>query len=200
MSEGTRDTRSTDSTGEKVKEEAGRLTDDVKHEASRVADEAKQQGRELMGETKDRLREEADRQTGRTASGLRSMSGELRSMADSSEQPESSVATWVRRGADEIESFASRLDSEGIEGVARDVGDFARRNPTTFLVTTFGAGLLVGRLMKNTSGDRMTQGGGPGYRGDQSRRDQRSTQPYHESSQEISPARRDPSVAARTGL
>lgn len=204
MSEGIKNTRGTDSrgesTGDTVKEEAGRLTEDAKHEAGRVADEAKQQGRELMGETKDRLRQEADRQTGRTASGLKSVSGELRSMADSSEQPESGVATWVRRGADEIESFASRLDRDGIEGVARDLGDFARRNPTTFLVTTFGAGLLAGRLMKNTGetstrGSRVRQGDGPDYQRE------RSTLPYHESSQEISPTTgRESSVAGTTGL
>jgi len=195
MSEGIRETGGTEPTGETVKEEAGRLTEDVKHEAGRVADEVKQRGRELMGETKDRLREEADRQTGRTASGLRSMSGELRSMADSSEQPESGVATWVRRGADEVDSFARRLDRDGIEGVARDVSDFARRNPTTFLVTTFGAGLLVGRLMKNTNVNRMVHDDAPGYR-----RDEGSTLPYHQSSQEISPAGRGPSVAGQTGL
>lgn len=195
MNEGIREAGGTESTGETVKEEAGRLTEDIKHEAGRVADEARQQGRELMGETKHRLREEADRQTGRTASGLKSMSGELRAMAESSDQPESGVATWVRRGADEIDSFARRLDRDGIEGVARDVSDFARRNPTTFLVTTFGAGLLVGRLMKNTNVNRMVQDDASG-----SRSDERSTLPYHESSQEISPAGPQPSIAGQTGL
>lgn len=181
MSEGTRYTGGTKSTGETAKDEAGRLTEDIKHEAGRVADEARQQGRELMGETKERLREEADRQTGRTASGLKSMSSELHSMADKSEQPESGVATWVRRGADEIDSFANRLDRDGIDGVVRDLSDFARRNPTTFLLTTFGAGLLVGRLMKNMDGERMMQGDGRG-----NRIDERATPQYRQSSQEIS--------------
>ncbi|HEX6299243.1 MAG TPA: hypothetical protein VF148_02110 [Acidimicrobiia bacterium] len=194
MSEGARDTGGTKSTGETAKEEAGRLTEDIKHEAGRVAGEARQQGRELMGETKERLREEADRQTGRTASGLKSMSIELRSMADNSEQPKGGVATWVRRGADEIDSFANRLDRDGIDGVARDVSDFARRNPTAFLLTTFGAGLLVGRLMKNVDGDRVMQGDGGG-----NRNGERATPPYRQSSQEISPAGRESDVTGRTG-
>lgn len=185
MSEGATDTGGTKSTGETVKEEAGRLTEDVKHQAGRVADEARQQGRELMDETKVRLREEADRQAGRTASGLKSMSSELRSMADHAEQPTSGVATWVRRGAEEIDSFANRLDRDGIDGVARDVSDFARRNPTAFLLTTFGAGLLVGRLMKNVDGDRVMQGDDRANRNDES-----LTPPYRQSSQEISPAGR----------
>lgn len=193
MSEGARHTGGTESTGETAKEEVGRLTEDIKHEAGRVADEARQQGREMMDETKQRLREEADRQTGRTASGLKSMSSELRSMADHTEQPESSVATWVRRGADEIDSFANRLDRDGFDGVARDVSDFARRNPTTFLLTSLGAGVLVGRLMKNMSGDRMMQEDGRG-KGD----DWRATRPNEQSSQEISPASLESGVTGRT--
>jgi hypothetical protein len=157
-----------------------------------VADEARQQGRELMGETKERLRKEADRQTGRTASGLKSMSSELHSMADNSEQPASGVATWVRRGADEIDSFANRLDRDGIDGVVREVSDFARRNPTTFLLTTFGAGLLVGRLMKNMDGDRVMPGDDR-----VNRHDERATPPYWQS-QEISRGR-ESEFTERTG-
>lgn len=160
MTEGTRYDTGTESAEGAAREEAERLKEDAKHEAGRVTDEAKRQGRELIGETQDRIKEEADRQAGRTASGLKSMSSELRSMADNSEEPQSEVATWVRRGAEKVDSFADRLDREGTEGIVRDLGNFARRNPTTFLVSTFGAGLLAGRLMKNR--DRMT---GDGERG-----------------------------------
>ena len=53
------------------------------------------------------------------------MSDELRSMADNSDQPESNVASWVRRGAEEIDSFADRLDHDGIEVTSAEV-----RRPT----------------------------------------------------------------------
>lgn len=169
----------TESTAEAAKEEARGLGDDVKREAGQVTEEAKRQGRELLGETQERLRQEADRQSERTASGLRSVSGELRSMADNSDEPSSNVATWVRRGADEIDSFAERLDHDGIDGVMRGVGDFAKRNPTTFLVTTFGIGLLAGRAMKNRdSGESMQS-------------DERSWQPssYEYGSRTLDPTR-----------
>lgn len=159
MTEGTRYNTETESTKDAAKEEAEGLKDDAKREAGRVTDEVKRQGRELIGETQDRIKEEADRQTGRTASGLKSMSSELRSMADNSEKPQSEVASWVRRGAEQIDSFADRLDRNGAEGLVRDLSNFARRNPTTFLVSTFGAGLLAGRLMKNMDRDRMTEDG-----------------------------------------
>lgn len=158
MTEGTRYDTGTESAKDVAKEEAEHLKEDAKSEAGRVTDEVKRQGRELIGETQDRIKEEADRQAGRTASGLKSMSSELRSMANNSEEPQSEVATWVRRGAEKIDSFADRLDRDGAEGVVRDLGNFARRNPTTFLVSTFGAGLLAGRLMKNMDRGQMTEG------------------------------------------
>jgi hypothetical protein len=65
----------------------------------------------------------------------------------------------VRIGADEIASFATRLEGEGIEGVMRDVGNFARRRPTAFLTVTFGAGLLAGRLVKNMDTEKLKEAG-----------------------------------------
>lgn len=164
MSDRYRDDTDRGTSTEATKEEANQLKEEVRQEAGRVTDEAKHQGRVLMDETQTRVREEADRQTERTASGLRSMSGELRSMADNSDQPQSNVATWVRRGAEEIDSFANRLDRDGVDGLVRDVGNFARRNPTTFLVTTFGLGLLAGRVMKNREGDQSSPSDDRGFR------------------------------------
>lgn len=174
MSDRYRDDTDRGATTEAAKEEASQLGDEVRQEAGRVTEEAKHQGRVLMDETQTRVREEADRQTERTASGLRSMSGELRSMADNSDQPQSNVATWVRRGAEEIDSFANRLDRDGVDGVIRDVSDFARRNPTTFLVTTFGLGLLAGRVMKNRDGDQSSPSDDRGFREDRAMGDYRS--------------------------
>lgn len=168
----------TESTTDVAKEEASRLGEEVKREAGQVTDEAKRQGRELMNETKERLRQEADHQSERTASGLRSMSGELRSMADSSDEPQSNVAHWVRRGAEEIDSFAERLDHDGFDGVVRDVSGFARRNPTTFFAATFGVGLLAGRVMKNMNSGQSSQSDEQRYRsGQPSSYDSRSMTP-----------------------
>jgi hypothetical protein len=49
------------------------------------------------------------------------------------------------------------LETGGVEGLVQDVGGFARRNPTAFLALTFGAGLLVGRFVKNMDGNGFTQ-------------------------------------------
>lgn len=145
------------SRAERAKDEAGRLGETAKQEAGQVFEDAKQQGRELFTDTADRIKEEARGQTQRASENLRSLSSEFRSMADSS-QDQGSAVSWVRMGADRIESIADRLDSGGVEGLVQDVGDFARRNPTTFLAVTFSAGLIAGRLMKNMNMTQVTSG------------------------------------------
>jgi hypothetical protein len=158
------------STTDQAKVEASRVGDAVQREAEQVAHEAKDQTRELLTEAKGRLREEATRQSHHTAENLRGFATDLHGMVDSADNPQSPVASWMKMGADGIESLADRLNTEGFEGLMRDVGDFARRNPSTFLVGAFSAGFLAGRIVKNTDTGRLREvamsnsGGGKGER------------------------------------
>lgn len=145
------------SAAERAKQEAGRVGETAKHEAGQVIEDAKQQSRELLTGAADRMKQEAQGQTQRASENLRAMSSDFRTMAESS-QGQGTAASLVRMGAERMESVADRLDSGGLEGVMRDVGDFARRNPTTFLTVTFGAGLLAGRLVKNMDMERVASG------------------------------------------
>jgi hypothetical protein len=145
------------STTDQAKEEASRLGDAVQREAEQVVSEAKDQTRQLLTEAKDRLREEAKRQSDHTAENMRGFATDLHGMVDSADNPQTPVASWMKMGADGVESLASRLDAEGFEGLMRDVGDFARRNPSTFLVGAFSAGFLAGRIVKNTNTDRLRE-------------------------------------------
>jgi hypothetical protein len=140
-----------DGAKERAKKEAGRLAETAKSEASDVVDVAKDQGRRLLEDAQQRLTAEAGSQTRRASENLRAMSSDFRTMAEASQQ--GTAASWVRMGADGIESLADRLDTGGVEGLVQDVGGFARRNPTAFLALTFGAGLLVGRFVKNMDGE-----------------------------------------------
>jgi hypothetical protein len=144
-----------DSAKDRAKEEAGRLAETAKSEASEVVDVAKDQGKRLLADAQQRLTAEAGTQARRASESLRAMSSDFRTMAEAAQQ--GTASSWVRMGADGIESLADRLDSKGVEGVVQDVGGFARRNPTAFLALTFGAGLLVGRLVKNLDGEEFTQ-------------------------------------------
>jgi hypothetical protein len=136
------------STAERAKEEAGRVAEAAKDEVGQLVDSAKDQGRALLSEATDKLRDEVQHQGHRAAENLRSFSSELRTMAQSTEGS-GTAGTWVRMGADRFERFADRIEDEGFDGIASDVGNFARRSPMTFLALTFGAGLIAGRVIKN---------------------------------------------------
>ncbi|MGF1667311.1 MAG: hypothetical protein ACFCVC_13680 [Acidimicrobiia bacterium] len=128
----------------------------AKTEAHRLSEEAKSQARNVYDEVGGRMREEADSQSHRAADGLRNLSQELDTMASSTEGMASS---WVREGSTRIASFADRLDIEGIDGITADIQRYARRRPGMFLAATFGAGLVVSRVIKNADTRSIAESG-----------------------------------------
>ena len=146
------------STAERAKEEAARVGEAAKEEVGQVVEEAREQGRALLADATDRLKGEAQHQSQRAAENLRSISTDFRTMAQST-QGSGTAVTWVRMGAEQIDGLAERLEVGGFDGLVKDVGGFARRNPTTFLALTFGAGLVAGRVVKNMDMDRITESG-----------------------------------------
>lgn len=146
------------STAERAKEEVGRVGEAAKEEVGQVVEEAREQGRALLADATDRLKGEAQHQSQRAAENLRSISTDFRTMAQST-QGSGTAVTWVRMGADQIDGLAERLEVGGFDGLVKDLGDFARRKPTTFLALTFGAGLVAGRVVKNMDMDRIAESG-----------------------------------------
>jgi ElaB/YqjD/DUF883 family membrane-anchored ribosome-binding protein len=133
-------------------EVAGTARDAGKHVASvageqagQVASEATQQVKQLVHQTRGELTEQAANQQQRVASGLRSLSKELSTMAQGSEQP--GMATdLVHQASQRAETVASWLEQREPGHVLDEVTRFARQRPGAFLALAAGAGLLVGRL------------------------------------------------------
>ena len=122
----------------------------AKSEAAGVASEAASSARDLLDQARSDLTEQAGAQQQKVAEGLRSMAGELQSMADGSEQ--SGVATdLVRQAAERSSSVASWLDNRTPGSLVDEVKSFARQRPVAFLAIAAGAGFLAGRLNKGLS-------------------------------------------------
>ncbi|WP_309131121.1 hypothetical protein [Brevibacterium sp.] len=128
---------------------AGRhVADTAKGEARNVAEEAKGQAQSLMHTLQHDLNEQAGTQQKRAAEGLKSVSEELRSMADNSEQ--NGIATqWVQEAASRLGSVAGWLDDRDPSSVLEETKRFARNRPGTFLAIAAGAGLVAGRLARS---------------------------------------------------
>lgn len=123
-------------------------------EAVNVAAEAKTSALGLLQQTKTDLTEQAGTQQQRAAEGIRSISSQLSTMADASDQP--GVATdLVRQAAERSRSVATWLENRDPGSLLEEVKSFARQRPGTFLMVAAGAGLLAGRL------GRSLQAGAP---------------------------------------
>jgi hypothetical protein len=130
------------------------VAETAKTEAVNVAAEVKTSAKGLLYQAKSDLTEQAGTQQQKAAEGIRSISSELHTMADASDQP--GVATdLIRQAAERSQSVASWLENRDPGSLLGEVKSFARQRPGTFLLAAAGAGLLAGRL------GRSLQAGAP---------------------------------------
>jgi hypothetical protein len=131
--------------GQSASEASRHVAAVAKSQASNVAAEAGDQAKDLLGRTRSELQEQAASQQQRVAAGIHSLSGELASMADRSDQS-GTASELVRQAAQRADRVASWLDERDPGSLVQEVTSFARRRPGTFLAIAAGAGLIAGRL------------------------------------------------------
>jgi hypothetical protein len=157
-----------------VANQAAGAAQDVAHtakaEAANVATEVKTNARDLLHQAKSDLTSQAGTQQQKVAEGMRSISTELRAMADASNEP-GVASDLVRQAADRSQSVASWLDGRDPGSLLNEVQNFARQRPGTFLLLAAGAGVLAGRL------GRSLQAGAPASTGTPSPAVQQSAYP-----------------------
>jgi ElaB/YqjD/DUF883 family membrane-anchored ribosome-binding protein len=159
----------TDVAKDQAADVAGTARDAGKHvagvageQAGQVASEATQQVKQLVHQTRSELTEQAAAQQQRVASGLRSLSKELSTMARGSEQ--SGMATdLIHQASERTNAVASWLEQREPGHVVDEVTRFARQRPGAFLALAAGAGLLVGRLGRGlmAANDDSSDGAAP---------------------------------------
>lgn len=127
-------------------EAARQVAGTVKERASDVTSDAREQTRRLADQTRNELVGQASRQKQRAVNGLRSVSDELRGMA---EHGQSGLGTQLaRHGADVTNQAADYLQQHEPGDLLEEVRGFARRKPGTFLLVAAAAGVVAGRLTR----------------------------------------------------
>jgi len=126
----------------------------AKAEAANVASEVKTNTKDLLNQAKSGLTDQAGAQQQKAAEGIRTISSQLRSMADAPDQ-QGVASDLIRQAAERSESVASWLDNRDPGSLLNEAKSFARQRPGTFLLLAAGAGLLAGRL------GRSLQAGAP---------------------------------------
>jgi ElaB/YqjD/DUF883 family membrane-anchored ribosome-binding protein len=129
---------------------AGDTATEAKQQTREVVGEVKTQARNLAGDAKSRVRDEARDQNDRLAKTIKQFADELDDMVrDRDDSPARGVVTQVSQGGRRVADY---LAEHGPDGVLREVQDFARRRPGTFLAVAAAAGFVVGRLGKGVLG------------------------------------------------
>ncbi|SDK93911.1 hypothetical protein [Arthrobacter sp. ok362] len=165
--------------------EAKNVAETAKAEAANVASEVKTSARDLLHQAKADLTDQAGTQQQKAAEGIRTLSSQLHTMADASDQP--GVATdLIRQAAERSQSVASWLENRDPGSLLEEVKSFARQRPGTFLLAAAGAGLLAGRL------GRSLQAGAPDAQ-------QAPSKPARLSSPAAAPAHQETVFAAGSG-
>ncbi|WP_159617429.1 hypothetical protein [Arthrobacter zhaoguopingii] len=119
-------------------------------EAKNVAAEAGTQAKNLVSGLGSDIKSQAGAQQQKATEGLRSISDELRSMADKSDNK--MVSNLVQQASQRTSAVAGWLENRDATDILDDVKGFARRRPGAFLAIAAGAGLVVGRLTRGLTG------------------------------------------------
>jgi uncharacterized protein YjbJ (UPF0337 family) len=136
-------------TGQAASQAAGQVKDTAVEQAQRVAGEAKSQVRNVAGEVRGKVQEQARTQNDKLVGSIREMADHLEEMrGDRSDSPATQI---VFRVADSGRQLAGYLETNGPEGVLREVQDFARRRPGAFRAGALAAGFVVARLGKGVA-------------------------------------------------
>lgn len=149
----------TSATAGQAKQSAGQVAGTAAEQARNVVGEARQQAGTVMEDLRGRAIHEADGQTKRAAGTLRSWANDFSGLAAHAES-DSPARSLAARAGDRGQRAADYLERQGVEGLAADLQDFARRRPGAFLGGALLAGLAVGRLAKVTQSASRADGNG----------------------------------------
>lgn len=126
---------------------AGQVAQTAGEHVQEVKEEAAKQARDLMGEARQHVSQQVGGQHQNLVANLRSLSSELGSMADRSEQ--SGPATeLVSQARERVNGVADWLDGREPGDLVDELRTFARRRPGTFLLGALAAGVVAGRLTR----------------------------------------------------
>jgi hypothetical protein len=148
-----------------AKQDVRELADTVRSSADQVKGELAGQARELLAETRGQLQSQADQQTTRLARALSQVGSQAVALSDGRPEQAGPLLEYAEQAATWLDDAASYIEERGIEGLATDVVDFARRRPALFLagaaVVGFGVGRLIrsGAVSSNGDADELERGG-----------------------------------------
>jgi hypothetical protein len=144
--------------GQTAKDATGQVASTAADQANQVAQETRRQASDLISQAGSQVSEQAGSQKEKAVGGLRSLSDELRSMAEGNGAQAGMVGDLARQAADKAQEFAGWLDQRDPGSLIEEVRSLARRRPGAFLLGAAIAGVAAGRLTRGAVAANSSSG------------------------------------------
>ena len=141
-------------------EAAQSVANSAKDEGRAVAETAKSETARLAAEARAEARKQGDEQTRRVAERVQDFGNQLEGVRRG-EAPQGAVADVLAQVGSRANRLAERLQSGGVDGVTRDVKQFARQRPGVFLLGSFALGVVAGRTLRNADTHALVEAAKP---------------------------------------
>lgn len=145
-------------TAREVRGEVAGVAHDAAEQVAAVAHEATAGVRDVVDEARHAVHDEADRQTHTVAQSMQRLAGDLRSMADRSEEA-TAAADYVGRIGRSLDDVARRLEQGGVDGALDEARTIARRHPGMFLAGSALGGFALARVMRHAAAPQSSSPG-----------------------------------------
>lgn len=119
--------------------------------SSPIGDELSGDANRLKQTAAKRVGEEADKRKDQATTVARSASSAISKAAEEMRNDDNTPSWLVsafETTAQQVEQFASTIEDKGVGEIRRDVSDFARRSPGTFLAASAAAGFAAARILR----------------------------------------------------
>ena len=130
-------------------QDARELAGTVRQQADQVKGELTGQAQAMLDETRDQLQSQADFQAARAGRALYQVGSQAVALSEGRPEDAGPLVDYAEQAAAWLDDTASYIEERGLEGLANDVVDFARRRPALFLAGAAVVGFGVGRLIRS---------------------------------------------------
>jgi hypothetical protein len=134
--------------GQTAKESGQKVAGTAAEQGKNVLEEGRTQARNLTREVSSQVTEQTSAQKDKAATGLRTLSDELRGMANGQGAPSGVAGDLVHQASAKAGELAEWLEQRDPGTLLEEVRGLARRKPGTFLLGALAAGVVAGRLTR----------------------------------------------------
>jgi hypothetical protein len=106
---------------------------------------------QLFGDVRNAAEDMLDERKERAADSVQGVAHALRRTAGDLKGENEAIARYAEQAADTVERFSSTVRERRFGDMIADLDDFARRQPTLFLVGAIAAGFVTGRFLAATT-------------------------------------------------